>query len=411
VVIRNNRITGNKAISTIEDFGEGGGVVCFYNAIITGNVVSGNEAKGAQSGQGGGVYIRGDMGDPYFIFKNNILTQNRAVTNSDVSMFSLGGGFLIWLASGVASGNTFMNNEVVSTPIASSNGSGVFIQEVPNDDLIFENNFIIDNTFSGGGECYGGGLCLWITGGTYLNNVIQNNAGTYGGGIYMGNSPLNTAIFINNTITGNDAAGGGTGLHISSANAVVINSILYNNTPPGPAIFAEESNLEVRYSDVDYDEFIYPGEGNLNCDPAFLEDGYHLDGQCQLVDAGIESILINGVWYDCPAYDIDGEARPWPNSNPEIGVDEVQPVGIYEPVSGNNAAISIFPNPTDRELTISVEEGTSISALNIYDLAGKKVCTGQPTGNILDVSALQQGIYFIEIISDRSKTMQKIIIE
>lgn len=412
IIIRNNRINHNVAQSTSYDFGEGGGVLCYYNLIMTENEVSDNVAKGAQSGQGGGVYVRGDMGgDPSFIFKNNILTQNKAITNSDLSWFSLGGGFQIWMASGVASGNTFMNNEVVSDSIASSYGSGVFIQEVPNDDLIFENNFIKDNTFSGGGECYGGGLCLWITGGTYLNNVIQNNAGTYGGGIFMGNSPLNTAIFINNTITGNDAGGSGTGLHISSSNAVVINSILYNNTPPGPAIFDETSSIEVRYSDVEDDE-VWPGEGNVNCSPSFLEDGYHLDPSCQLLNAGITTIEVNGVWYNCPALDIDGEPRPFTGTQPEIGVDELQTtVAVGKPISSNPLTINVFPNPAGQTVMFDVAEGTAIHEVNIYTQTGQKVFTGAPENSMLDVSALQPGIYFIEIFTDQSKTIQKLIIQ
>ena len=129
------------------------------------------------------------------------------------------------------------------------------------------------------------------------------------------------------------------------------------------------------------------------------------------MDAGIESIMINGVWYNCPTYDIDGEARPYPDSNPEIGVDEVQPVGIYEPASADKQPIRIFPNPANRELTISVENGAVISSLNIYDLAGKIVFSCIPANNTLDVSVLQPGIYFIEIISDQMKTIQKLIIQ
>jgi hypothetical protein len=156
---------------------------------------------------------------------------------------------------------------------------------------------------------------------------------------------------------------------------------------------------------------VWPGEGNMNEAPQFQGDGYHLDGQSPAIDAGTESILINGVWYDCPAYDIDGEARPYPNSNPEIGVDEVIPVGIYEPVSANSVTISLFPNPADRELTISVENGAAISEVNIYDQVGKMVYTGKPEDNTLDVSKLQSGIYILKAVTDHGESTQKIVIE
>ena len=159
VIIRNNRINHNKAESTVNDWGEGGGVLCFYNLVMTDNEVSHNKATGALSGQGGGVYIRGDMGTSWFNFSRNIVTYNEAITNSSNSLFSLGGGFEIWQSFGIATGNLFAFNGIESSPGAESYGSGVFIQEVPNSDLVFENNLILNNSFIGG-VCNGGRLSL-----------------------------------------------------------------------------------------------------------------------------------------------------------------------------------------------------------------------------------------------------------
>ena len=55
------------------------------------------------------------------------------------------------------------------------------------------------------------------------------------------------------------------------SNAVVLNTIIWDNTAPyGASIFQEASTLEVRYSDVQGD-VVWPGEGNLNCTPTFLQ--------------------------------------------------------------------------------------------------------------------------------------------
>jgi hypothetical protein len=408
VVLRNNRINNNKAISsTIQ--GTGGGIESWFNLIMENNQLFWNEATGAFRGDGGGARISGNYGHIDITISDNVFTHNKAKSNSPTTDLVISGGLDIFLdCSGTVSHNTVSFNEIEVAEGKWGYGTGVLVEMINAQDFVFENNIITSNIFSGD-SCMGGGLLVYDANGKYQNNVVQYNQGTNGGGVGIGGTTLDYyPIFINNTITGNEATYGG-GLW-AGVDAAVINTIIWDNTATeGASIFAV-SALEVLYSDVEGDE-VWPGEGNMNEEPEFDNDGYHLSQLSPLVDEGIESILVNGVWYNCPAYDIDGEARPYPNSSPEIGVDEVQPVGIYEPVSANRPAISIFPNPADRELTISVEEGTSISSLNIYDLAGKKVCTGLPTGNILDVSALQPGIYFIEIISDQSKTIQKLIIQ
>jgi hypothetical protein len=408
VVLRNNRITNNKAISSTNQ-GTGGGIEIWFNLLMEINQLSWNEASGSYRGDGGGARISGNFGHIDISVLNNVFTHNIAKSNSTSTDLVISGGLDIFLdCSGTVSHNTVSFNEIEVAEGKWGYGTGVLVEMINAQDFVFENNIITSNIFSGD-SCMGGGLLVYDANGKYQNNVVQYNQGTNGGGVGIGGTTLDYyPIFINNTITGNEATYGG-GLW-AGVDAAVINTIIWDNTATeGASIFAV-SALEVLYSDVEGDE-VWPGEGNMNEEPEFDNDGYHLSQLSPLVDEGIESILVNGVWYNCPAYDIDGEARPYPNSSPEIGVDEVQPVGIYEPVSANRPAISIFPNPADRELTISVEEGTSISSLNIYDLAGKKVCTGLPTGNILDVSALQPGIYFIEIISDLSKTIQKLIIQ
>jgi hypothetical protein len=378
---------------------------------MTDNVVSYNKATGGAGGLGGGAYLRGDMGTSWFNFSRNTLTHNEAIANSSNAMAALGGGFVIWQCHGIAAGNLFSFNVTESPAGIVAGGSGAFIELVHNSDLVFENNWILNNSFIGD-ECIGGGLCLYMTGGTYQNNVIQNNAGTHGGGIHIVNSPSDTAILINNTITGNNATGHGTGLYISTSNAVVINSILYNNTPPGTAIFAATSNLEVRYSDVEFDAGVYPGEGNLNCDPIFEEDGYHLSNTCQLMEAGIASILINGTLYNCPAYDIDGESRPMDNF-PEIGADEtLLPVSVPEPLPVNSSAFNIYPNPASGKITVELNsETTGINGeVSIIGITGKELFRQQVTGPKaeINVSALPAGVYFIRLIPDDQNAAVKV---
>ena len=175
------------------------------------------------------------------------------------------------------------------------------------EDVVLENNMIEGNIFTGG-FLNGGGLCIYWSSVLVQNNVIKDNTGTNGGGIYI-ETPDDLAVLMNNTIVGNQGDNGG-GLHATNANAVIINTIIWDNTAPnGTSIYQTASTLEVRYSDVQGD-VVWPGEGNINVEPQFLSDGYHLDDPAGLVNAGIQQYEINGLWYDCPAYDIDGEMRP-----------------------------------------------------------------------------------------------------
>ncbi len=103
--------------------------------------------------------------------------------------------------------------------------------------------------------------------------------------------------------------------------------------------------------------------------------------------------------------------RPYSNTQPEIGVDEVQLTSIGEPVSANSLFLNVYPNPADQFVTISVNNGVIIKEVNLYNQVGQKVYQGIPHDNSLDVSTLQPGIYLIEVRCDQQKFREKLIIE
>ena len=61
---------------------------------------------------------------------------------------------------------------------------------------------------------------------------------------------------------------------------------------------------------------------------------------------------------------------------------------------------SIFPNPTNQQLNIEIENA-EISQINIIDLSGKIVRTVSQNASAIDVSNLDNGIYFIKIKTDK----------
>ena len=73
--------------------------------------------------------------------------------------------------------------------------------------------------------------------------------------------------------------------------------------------------------------------------------------------------------------------------------------------------ISIYPNPANRQLTISSKDGTTIEEVIIYNQIGQKVLLEKPANNIIDISELQPGMYIIEVLSGQRKVRGKLVIE
>lgn len=136
-----------------------------------------------------------------------------------------------------------------------------------------------------------------------------------------------------------------------------------------------------------------------------------MDPICQLVESGIASIEINGNFYNCPPYDIDGEGRP-SNAFPEIGADEVLIESVPEPDPSNKLSFNIYPNPASGIITVEQNETSSgIEAeISIYSLTGKELLRQQLTGpkTEFNVSALPAGVYFIRLIPDDQNAAVKV---
>ncbi|MBE0640173.1 MAG: T9SS type A sorting domain-containing protein [Bacteroidales bacterium] len=410
IVLRNNRINHNTAISNY-DQGSGGGMEIYYNLILENNQISYNKTKGINFAIGGGARLLTAFGPIELNVRDNHVTHNIAESGGQNTILVISGGVTLnGDVSGTFANNVVSDNQNITENNALNYGPGLCVDEAFAGNLLVENNFLINNSFTGG-TCIGGGLSIYNSRGIFQNNVIMGNSATNGGGIAIEENLSYNAILINNTVTGNNA-NTGTGLWASTAKAVVVNTIIYNNTPPGGnSIFEQNSNLEVHYSDIEADG-IWPGEGNLNCDPSFLEDGYHLDYTCQLLNMGTAAFDLNGVMYYCPEYDIDGEERPFGGAGPEIGADELMTlVSIKNPVAVHPTAVTLYPNPASDWITISTEDGIVIRQVTLTNRLGQEVCTGLPETNRLDVSGLSPGLYILSVLTNRGEVKQKVIIE
>ncbi len=415
MVLRDNKIFNNNAIS-ISGTAEGGGFVCFYHLIMENNEIYGNKASGHLGGNGGGVSINASFLPVTLKIRDNYIAYNKAMTDLGTNAFAtLAGGMGIYFdCSGVISNNIIEYNVLEATSNFWSWGAGVFFQDINSAGFIFENNIVSHNNFS---NPYGrgGGVSILRAGGLYQNNVIMENTGERGGGFHSSESQTtgSTAILINNTIAGNHSAYGG-GFYSFTSNVNIINSIIWGNTASnsGISIYHEgaASRTEVYYSDVENTD-VWPGEGNINANPGFQEDGYHIDQDSPCEDQGAASVTINDSVYYAPLYDFEGNPRPW-HYGFDMGADEVDIIiGLPEQgkeVGSQQLAVSIWPNPTSGSLQFAVRSSQDQHVtLNIYDVNSREVAVvfnGEMAAGehviTWDSGDLPSGIYYYRLTTD-----------
>ena len=77
--------------------------------------------------------------------------------------------------------------------------------------------------------------------------------------------------------------------------------------------------------------------------------------------------------------------------------------------------LTLFPNPSNGHVTVRTANGEKIRRITLYNLTGKVVLDQKlPAGmdeRILDLSSMDKGIYFIEVLTRESKSSMKLIIQ
>lgn len=75
----------------------------------------------------------------------------------------------------------------------------------------------------------------------------------------------------------------------------------------------------------------------------------------------------------------------------------------------NNRRIRVYPNPVSHELTIESEKSSAHMNWILYDLAGKKVLSGSSNSMIVD--GLESGIYLLEFLQEKERSVHRIIVK
>jgi hypothetical protein len=88
--------------------------------------------------------------------------------------------------------------------------------------------------------------------------------------------------------------------------------------------------------------------------------------------------------------------------------DDDTSTGINE--LADSEELSIYPNPTDGEVNITLKNGVQSACLSVYSLTGKKVYSDPAfVGGKVDLSGLSKGIYFVKVSFDGKISIAKLI--
>ena len=324
--IINCTITGNVA-------SKGGGIACrdgsptITNCTITDNMAEGRIANG------GGIY--------FYCMVGNEDNCTFTITNCTISGNSTKyyGGGICCGGSGDGGGGTFIiSNCTISNNSAEGEyayGGGIYCGG-EGTRYGAGGIFIITNcTINGNAAGYAGGGILCDDDRTFVmaNCIIAENTASNGGGIYFykSNPTINNCTFAENSSPNGSALACYSYHQKYPSNLQLTNCILRDS---GDEIWNnDDSNIAITYSDI---QGGWPGIGNINADPCFVEPGYW-DANDTPDDVN-DDFWIEGDYYLLPdSLCIDtGDPNyiPEPNEtdidgNPRVSGDAID-MGAYE---------------------------------------------------------------------------------
>lgn len=384
-------------------YGYGGGIKILDGPVVNimNNLITDNVAKSEYLGFGGGIYVTNSEVE----INNNIIENN-----SCDAAYTYGGGISINTSGkSVISNNEINENKLLAEHFTA--GGGVHIENAT-DTIAINKNFISNNYSNGIAFAVGGGIGIFDAQFEVVyieSNVLKNNYTiNKGGGLFTYNT-YGIQIF-NNFISNHANEGGAIGSDHGIEIPIIFNSIFWDNTASNGKDIHNQSNLDMLLynNDIDTTMIISPwlGEDNINVDPEFINDSYHLSWSSYCANAGIDSLEVNGIWYWCPETDIDGDERPFFNTRPDIGVDEAPIVsGIGTNNKSKDFRFQSHPNPFTTSTTIEfkLQQRTFVN-LKIYNILGKEVGT-LISGKLLpgehqlvwNAENIDSGFYYLKI--------------
>ncbi|MEN0047292.1 MAG: T9SS type A sorting domain-containing protein [Bacteroidota bacterium] len=123
---------------------------------------------------------------------------------------------------------------------------------------------------------------------------------------------------------------------------------------------------------------------------------FEIDSDIELEDFDyiiVQCVTINEPWGHVALGEVEGECEGTISSIRQLSDNQLK----------------IYPNPTNDWLNIQSEDA-QITAIQIYDLTGKEVfSTYGLNNNAIDISSLEQGIYWLKAVYNGDVLMSKIL--
>ncbi len=92
------------------------------------------------------------------------------------------------------------------------------------------------------------------------------------------------------------------------------------------------------------------------------------------------------------------------------------PSNVFSSIEENDfsSSIGIFPNPTEDQVTITIDNNEGMESILIFDIHGSKVKELRPSNMQrvrVDVSDLNPGMYFVQVESDEYRGVESMIVQ
>lgn len=300
--------------------------------------------NGFLSGVGGAIYC---------------LRSSPTITNCILKSNSAGAGGAIYCNRS----NAAISNSIITSNQANGIGGGIALYLGRNPKVI---NCII--SYNSGGS--GGGINCGDCNAVISNCIIQANSGTEGGGVKAYAWPHPNVTISNCLVSGNSSDNGG-GLNVATSTPITNCTIVGNSALRGGGLYKCNATLKNCIIWDNYPQQIvdiydtafavysnvaggWPGEGNIDGDPCFVDPGYWADA-CD-PNIIVEPSDPNAVWVDgdyhllptSPCIDTgDPNYIPEPNETdldgkPRIINDRID-MGAYEFAPAIEALVKILP--------------------------------------------------------------------
>jgi len=334
------------------------------------------------------VTISGHEGGGFSCSNNS----NPAFDNVIISNNSVWGGLFCINSSPI------LNNVIISGNSGGEFGGGIYFEGTGS--LLLQNFIITGNSALG----MGGGVAVLGADLIMVNGIVADNYANDAGGIFCEETDLSlTNVTVSDNNIDDEGIVGGIGCQFN-CDVVIVNSILWNNENMELLLYGYGCTSDVSYTDI---QGGWQGTGNIDIDPMFSDDEFHLSEDSPCIDTGNPDSLY---------YDIEDPDNPGYALYPAMGtilndMGTYGGHGYYEPpVAVDNYELEImnyelynYPNPFNPETTIYFETTNlhELAQIEIYNVKGQKIdeiaISNQQTSVSWNAEGFASGIYLYKL--------------